>query len=130
MEENIKNNLFLLHNWIQSCPIIFSVFKQNKEFTSHLQQDTVIILFSLSKRNFWGKEKVGWLNHNKKVPFNLPNTKDSAHHNFIAQIYSQQPWSHFCYVLPSVAESHSCSYEQIKLNLFVKRMVPRLCAID
>lgn len=33
------------------------------------------------------------------------------------------PLSHLPYILLSVAESHICSNEQIKLNLFFKRLV-------
>lgn len=40
------------------------------------------------------------------------------------------PLSHLPYILLSVAESHICSNEQIKLNLFFKRLILGVCALN
>lgn len=78
--------------------LLFFLFskRQNEEFTRYPQSDRVIILFSLSKRHFWDKERIQLvLNHNTKLPLHLPNTKDSDHQNFITQIYTQHPLQSF-----------------------------------
>lgn len=83
--------------------IFSSSERQNEEFTRHGQPDIVIILFPLSKRNVWGKDKVEWFNyhcHNTMLPFHLPNTKDSDHQKSIKQIYSQHPLKSLTRYLP------------------------------